>query len=60
MKTFTVPVVFTLCGHITIEATDLAEAKEKCEKINSGEIEINLVDIDDTDEEVEVMTDEIQ
>ena len=60
MSKYAVPVVFSLVGWVEIAADSLEEAKKKVQQINNGDLELNIMDINESDSSVECMEDEIE
>jgi hypothetical protein len=58
MKTFIVPVVFTITGHIEIKAESLAAVKRKINKLDEEGFESSL--IQDPDYHSDCMVDEVE
>lgn len=59
MKSYTVPVVITTTGWITIEASSLDEAMDKARDLNDGD-GVPLFNLQDPDTESECLLDEIE
>ena len=57
MKTYIIPVIYTICGHIEIDAKDMEAAKKICSELNKG-FEQDI--IDDATHSSRVLVDEIE
>lgn len=57
MKTYVVPVVYTISGHIIIQAADLQAAQKEANRLN--EVGVSEDALEDTTASSEVMVDEL-